>query len=149
MSTFGLKKQWFALAGLVALGLAALPAARAQTRSIPAPLTNPPMVLTVEGPNVWVQRFRSNTWESAYANQLLRERDRGRTGIRSRATIRLSDLSILRLAERSEFSIEPLTSGQPEAEFSLFKGLLYLLHRDKPSAHRFKTPGATAATLAA
>jgi Tfp pilus assembly protein PilF len=119
---------------------------RAQTRAT-TPATNPPpIVLTVEGTNVWIQRFASNNWEFAYPSQILRVKDRGRTGVRSRTTIRLSDLSVTRIGERSEFEIEPLPDPEVEAEFSLFKGLLYLFHRDKPGSHRFKTPTATAAT---
>lgn len=106
----------------------------------------PPIVLTVEGTNVTVQRFSTKQWEAAYPNQVLAPKDRGRTGIRSRASVRLSDLSILRLAELSEFEIQPLTDPKAEAEFSLFRGLLYLLNRDRPGKHRFVTPTATAAT---
>lgn len=110
------------------------------------PQTNPPIVLTVEGTNVFVQRFRSNTWESAYPNQILAAKDRGRTGIRSRTSVRLSDLSVMHINERSEFEIQPLPDPKVEAEFSLFRGLLYLLNRDRPGKHRFITPTATAAT---
>ena len=105
-----------------------------------------PTILTVEGTNAWVQRFSSNVWESAYAQQLLRAKDRGRTDARSLMTVRLSDLSVLRIGAGCQFEIEPLPEPGIEAEFSLFKGLLYLLHRDQPGAHRFKTPTATAAT---
>jgi len=109
-------------------------------------LTNPPIVLTVEGSNVWVQRFRSTVSESAYVNQILQARDRGRTGLRSRTSIRLSDLSVMRIGWQSEFEIQPLTDTKAESEFSLFRGLLYLLNRDRPGRHTFKTPTATAAT---
>ena len=103
-------------------------------------------MLTVEGTNVTVQRFATRQWENAYPNQVLAPKDRGRTGLRSRASVRLSDLSILRLAELSEFEIQPLHDSKAEAEFSLFRGLLYLLNRDRPGKHRFVTPTATAAT---
>jgi tetratricopeptide (TPR) repeat protein len=120
----------------------------AQVRSTPAPATNPPppMVLTVEGTNVWIQPFRSNVRVSAYPNQILQNKDRGFTGERSRASVRLSDLSVARIRENSIFEIEPLPDAKVEAEFSLLKGLLYLLHRDRPGTHRFRTPTATAAT---
>ena len=39
-----------------------------------------------------------------------------------------------------------MPEGEAKTEFSLLKGLLYLLHRDRPGTHRFKTPTATAAT---
>lgn len=104
------------------------------------------MVLTVEGTNVWIQRFRSTAPEPAYVSQVLQARDRGRTGLRSRTSIRLSDLSVMRIGWQSEFEIQPLTEARAESEFSLFRGLLYLLHRDRPGKHTFRTPTATAAT---
>ena len=83
-----------------------------------------PTILTVEGTNAWVRRFSSNFWEAAYAQQLLRAKDRGRTGARSLMTVRLSDLSVLRIGAGCQFEIEPLPEPGVEAEFSLFKGLL-------------------------
>ena len=119
----------------------------AQAPSASRANTNPPpIVLSVEGTNVFIRRVASNLWESAYPSQILAAKDRGRTGSRSRASIRLSDLSIMRIAERSEFEIQPLEDPTVEAEFSLFRGLLYLLNRDRPGKHRFITPTATAAT---
>src|SRR5688572_18469652 len=94
-----------------------------------ATATNPPpIMLTVEGTNVWIQRFRDNTREAAYPNQILQNKDRGFTGDRSRASVRLSDLSVARIRENSIFEIEPLPDPKVQAEFSLLKGLLYLLH---------------------
>jgi ferric-dicitrate binding protein FerR (iron transport regulator) len=108
--------------------------------------TNPPIVLTVEGTNVFIRRSGAVTWDSAYPKQILAAKDRGRTGIRSRTSVRLSDLSVMHISERSEFEIQPLPDPKVEAEFSLFRGLLYLLNRDRPGKHRFITPTATAAT---
>ncbi len=124
-----------------------IPVLQAQQPANPRTSTNlPPIVLTVEGTNVSIQRFSSKSWEAAVPNQVLAPKDRGRTGVRSRASVRLSDLSILRIAELSEFEIQPLADPKAEAEFSLFRGLLYLLNRDRPGRHRFVTPTATAAT---
>jgi len=106
----------------------------------------PPIILTVEGTNVWVQPFRTNEWLSAYPAQVLKAKDRGRTGADSRTSVRLSDLSVLRIGVYSEFEIQPLPDPEIEAEFSLWHGLMRLLNRDKPGRHRFKTPTATAAT---
>jgi tetratricopeptide (TPR) repeat protein len=129
----------------VALTLLMIPGwSGAQSRS--SAFTNLPVVLTVEGTNVWVDRFRTKRVEAAYPKQLLEVRDQGRTGLRSQATIRLSDLSVVRLDELSRFEIQPLPEPNIDAEFSLWQGLLYLLHRDRPGAHRFRTPTATAAT---
>lgn len=133
---------WLALAQI-----SLLPSLSAQSTPVAGTKTNPPpIILTVEGTNVFVQRSTSNAWENAYPNQILAPKDRGRTGSRSRASVRLSDLSIMRIAERSEFEIQPLPDKEVEAEFSLFRGLMYLLNRDRPGKHRFITPTATAAT---
>ncbi|HAV62246.1 MAG TPA: hypothetical protein DCY13_07750, partial [Verrucomicrobiales bacterium] len=108
--------------------------------------TNPPIVLTVEGTNVWIRPHQTNTWITAFPRQELQEKDRGRTGADSRTSIRLSDLSVLRIGVFSEFEIQPLPEPEIEAEFSLWRGLMRLLNRDRPGIHRFKTPTATAAT---
>jgi Flp pilus assembly protein TadD len=118
----------------------------AQTRANSGTFVEPPIVLTVEGTNVWIQRFRSNVWSSAYPKQILGVRDRGRTGADSRTSIRLSDLSVLRIGWHSEFEIQPLPEPDVDAEFSLMRGLMRLLNRDRPGKHRFVTPTATAAT---
>jgi len=118
----------------------------AQTRSDSTTSVPPPIVLTVEGTNVWIQRSGSNTWDSAYPRQILRTKDRGRTGSDSRTSVRLSDLSVLRIGWHSEFEIQPLPEPDVEAEFSLLRGLMRLLNRDRPGKHRFVTPTATAAT---
>jgi tetratricopeptide (TPR) repeat protein len=109
-------------------------------------IANPPIILTVEGTNVWVQRRLSDVWESAFPRQILRVRDRGRTGADSRTSVRLSDLSVLRIGWHSEFEIQPFPEPDIDAEFSLFRGVLRLLNRDRPGRHRFVTPTATAAT---
>src|SRR5688572_12263 len=97
--------SWLIGLGVLAGGLVQADAAPALPGALPI---NPPLVLTVEGTNVWIQRHRANLWESAYPKQVLQDRDRGRTGIRSRTTVRLTDLSVLRISERSEFEIQPL-----------------------------------------
>ena len=55
-------------------------------------------LLTVEG-RVEVARAGSLAWTAGQTNQSLEIRDRVRTGLRSRATVRLTDLSVLRLSE--------------------------------------------------
>jgi tetratricopeptide (TPR) repeat protein len=142
----GLTRKWQPAALGVCATLGLLFPFTLKSQPAAAQFTNPPVVLTVEGTNVFIQRFRSNLWETAYPNQILAAKDRGRTGMRSRTSVRLSDLSVMRIAERSEFEIRPLSDPKAEAEFSLFRGLLYLLNRDRPGKHRFVTPTATAAT---
>ena len=66
-------------------------------------------ILTAEG-KVEVASAGSPDWKSAQPKGFLRAGDRLRTGRRSRATVRLSDLSILRVNELSLLQIEAPSS---------------------------------------
>jgi hypothetical protein len=132
--------------GCLAIGLPWTQACMAQTHPASTPSIPPPIILTVEGTNVWVHPHLADDWVSAFPRQILRPRDRGRTGANSRTSVRLSDLSVLRIGWHSEFEIQPLPEPEIDAEFSLIRGLLRLLNRDRPGRHRFVTPTATAAT---
>ena len=87
----------------------------------------------------------TNVWTAAETNQVLHIADRLRTGERSRATLHLLDQSTLRMAELTEFQVEPIEALPGKPAFSLGKGLLYFFHRDKPADVQFKTRTATAA----
>ncbi len=87
----------------------------------------------------------TNAWSAARTNQTLRIADRIRTGERSRAALHLLDQSTLRMAELTEFLVEPIEDLPDKPSFSLSKGLLYFFHRDKPAEVQFKTRTATAA----
>jgi tetratricopeptide (TPR) repeat protein len=84
-------------------------------------------------------------WKDAAAQQALRRGDRFRTGPNSRATLRLSDLSQLRVGELSELEVraEPEDGGPPL--YRLWRGILYFFHRDRPGRFRLDTPSASAA----
>src|SRR5437773_1929356 len=85
-------------------------------------------LLTKEGT---VQVNKKGAWEPALANQSLTAGDRVRTGERSRATIRLSDLSILRVNELTTLEIRP-QDGDKRSTFELKSGAGYFFNRDKP-----------------
>src|SRR5437867_819711 len=70
--------------------------------------TNQVRVLDLEGEKekVEIARAGSAAWDPAYVNEILMPGDRGRTGPRSRALLRMSDLSVLRVKERSQFEIK-------------------------------------------
>src|SRR5262245_53514220 len=71
----GSTREWNNLRCLLVAVLLVPAALSAQDRAPTLPFTNPPVVLTVEGTNVFIQRFRSNLWESAYPNQVLAAKD--------------------------------------------------------------------------
>ena len=80
-------------------------------------------------------------WKDAAAQQALRRGDRFRTGPNSRATLRLSDLSQLRVGELSELEVraEPEEGGPPL--YRLWRGVLYFFHRDRPGRFRLDKIG--------
>src|SRR5215471_17507430 len=81
----------------------------------PLPSNPPPtVVLDMEG-RVEVLRKGGRDWETAKPNQTLEAGYRLRTGAKSRATLRLSNFSVLRVGELMEYEIEPPRSagGKP------------------------------------
>src|SRR6185295_4181458 len=63
-------------------------------------------LLTIEG-RVEVSAAGATVWSAARTNQALQVGDRLRTGARSRATLRLSDKSVLRINELTTLKILP------------------------------------------
>ncbi|MDB6123592.1 MAG: TonB-dependent receptor [Pedosphaera sp.] len=96
------------------------------------------IILTIER-TVEVARSGSLQWTPATTNLSLRFGDSLRTGPGSRATVRLSDLSILRVNEKTVLEIR----SQTEAKGSLLdlkSGSSYFFNRSKPASLQFHTP---------
>jgi tetratricopeptide (TPR) repeat protein len=102
------------------------------------------ILIEIEGLAV-VSRSRAVAWDPAYTNQVLFPGDRLRTMERSRAVVRLSDLSLLRLSELSHIQIPDATARR--GGFNLLRGLIYFFHRDKPGVMPVTTPTAYAVVL--
>lgn len=102
------------------------------------------VLLEIEGRAV-ISRAGSASWVAGHTNQVLFPGDRLRTLERSRAVVRLSDLSLLRLAELSHIQIPAATSRR--GGFNLQRGLLYYFHRDQPGVMPVTTPTAYAVVL--
>ena len=92
-----------------------------------------------------VLRSGAQSWDPGYTNQMLLTGDRVRTRENSRVTLLLSDQSVVRIGPLSEFSIETTPAAGTTATFSLWRGLLYFFHRDKPAHLRVITRTAAAA----
>jgi len=101
-------------------------------------------LLSVEG-RVEVAPKGSATWAPGATNQLLQNGDRIRTGVRSRATIQLSDRSVLRLNELTTLEIRPPQSASASAGFELKSGASYFFNRERPGSVEFRTPLASGA----
>src|SRR5688572_12003173 len=106
-------------------------------------LTNA-VVLSIEH-KVEVARFGSQVWDPAYVqptNQLLYSGDRLRTGIDSRALLRLSNLTDFPVGELTHVEIP--REQKERATLRLLKGILYFFHRDRPGEFQVDTPTVSA-----
>ena len=86
----------------------------------------------------------ATNWVPAVVNQTLRPGGRLRTGADSRATLRLSDRSVIRVNELTILQIQ--APAQPARHgFLLQRGGLLFLNREKPADIEFQTPLAAGA----
>jgi len=93
---------------------------------------------------VEVTAANTNDWQPARLKQFLLPGDRLRTTADSRATLQLSDRSIIRVSESTILEIQPPT--QPARHrFGLKRGALFFLDRERPADIEFETPLATGA----
>src|SRR2546429_4390180 len=120
----------FVLATMFALeqSASALPVATAQAG----------LVLTIEG-TVEVSRAGTTQWASASTNLSLGFGDSLRPGPHSRSTVRLSDLSVLRVNENTLLEIRSQSEGQGSI-LDLKSGSCYFFNRSKPASIQFRTP---------
>jgi len=122
---------------LPVIGVLLLAAGRlcAQINAPPNVVTNV-SVLEMEG-QVEVMRAGTANWRPAVTNQALAAGDGVRTGERSRAVVRLSNLTLVRLDELTFIQI-PL-APRKRISFNLRRGILYLFHRDRPGEFEMET----------
>jgi len=130
-----------AIALLIAIGGISIGALAAEATS---PSRDTSVLLSVEG-RVEVARSGSLQWTPGVANQELMAGDRVRTGLKSRATLRLSDLSVLRLNQLTVLEIRPPQSAEEKAGIDLKGGSTYFFNRDRPGTTGFQTPTASGA----
>src|SRR5437762_1556431 len=116
----------------------------AQTTGAPAPASSESVLLTVEG-KVEVSRVNTTAWTAGQTNLPLRVGDRLRTGLRSRATARLSNLTVIRVNELTTLQIQPPSAPGKQARLDLSSGSTYFLSRERPTEVEFRTPLASGA----
>ncbi|HEX3800655.1 MAG TPA: TonB-dependent receptor [Verrucomicrobiae bacterium] len=95
-------------------------------------------VLTVEG-TVEIARTGETQWTAVSTNVTLGFGDSLRTASQSRATVRLSDLSVIRVNEKTVLEIRPQDTGNG-SRLDLQTGSTYFFHRSKPASVEFQTP---------
>ena len=101
-------------------------------------------LLEISG-KVEISLAADNAWRAAKANDLLRPGDRLRTGADSRAMLRLSDKSVIRIDQSTLLEIMPPAQPAGKSRFRLQVGALFFLNREKPADIEFDTPLATGA----
>ena len=103
------------------------------------------MVLEVE--NVaQTLRFGGNLWTKAKTNQVLNVGDRFRTGLKSRATLLLSNRAVLRVRQLTTLEIQtPEDSTSDTSVLDLQKGAAYFFNREERVETQFRTPQASGA----
>jgi hypothetical protein len=102
------------------------------------------VILTVEN-HVWLTSANSASRQSARAGQILHQQDRLTTEKNSRATIRLADRSVFRINELTSFELLPPHHADRKPLLDLKTGSLYFFSREKPTEVEFRTPTAVGA----
>ncbi len=103
-----------------------------------------PVVVELEG-TVQVAHGPVLNWTPAHTNQTLLPGDHLRTLAHSRATLRLSDRSLMRLDDYTHLQMPP--AAPRRSGFHLFRGLLELFHRDRRGEFPVHSGTAFALTL--
>jgi hypothetical protein len=87
----------------------------------------------------------ASAWAAVKTNQVLKAGDRLRTGLRARATLRWSELSVVRVDELTTMEIHPPAKPGAKSEMELKSGASYFFSREKPEDINFRTPVASGA----
>jgi tetratricopeptide (TPR) repeat protein len=85
------------------------------------------------------------SWKPATVGQALAVHDRLRTGEDSRATVRMTDLSVLRMEELNTIEILPPSSAGDKPGLNVKEGTTYFFSREKSREIRVETPAANGA----
>ncbi len=134
----GRDKQTSRLSGLRWLPLLAALSLLAPLQAAPRDAAQAGLVLTIEG-TVEVARAGDSQWNAVTTNVALGFGDSLRTAPQSRATVRLSDLSVIRVNEITVLEIRAQTDGNG-SQLDLQTGSTYFFNRSKPSSVQFHTP---------
>jgi tetratricopeptide (TPR) repeat protein len=105
----------------------------------------PTCVLVEKEGKVEVSRKGTAAWSPADINGKLQLGDRLRTGSRSRATLRWSELSVVRVSELTSMEILPPANPGNKPQLDLKSGASYFFSREKPADIQFRTPVASGA----
>ena len=150
MNQVGLKLKQLGWCAILAVVICFAPwISRAQTAPIAADgatstSSAAATLISAEG-TVEMFHLGTNGWSAAIAGSTMNVGDQLRTGPHSRATLRLSNLSVLRVGELMTYEIEPPRTGSGKPVLNLKSGSAYFFSRDKPQEVQIRTPTVTGA----
>ena len=102
------------------------------------------LLLTVSG-TVQVLRVGASAWSAGQTNQVLPPGCRIRTGKNSRASLRLSNLTVLRIFELTTLELSAPEAASKGSALNVQSGMAYFFNRDRPGEVEFRTPAASGA----
>jgi Flp pilus assembly protein TadD len=105
---------------------------------------NDAVLLTISG-TVEVAPAGSTVFAPAHPGQVLHIGDQVKSGKASRASLRLSDKSVVRLYELTTMEIKPPAPASHNDVIDVKAGATYFFNRDKPQETQFQTPSASGA----
>jgi tetratricopeptide (TPR) repeat protein len=130
-----------------AWGLLLFPAffvsAKAQTGTNAAPATEA-VLLTAEGRVEW-QAVGRNDWSPVRPDQRFRPREKVRTGLKSRATMRMADQTVASLKPLTTVEIPALGQDNRRTLIDLREGAAFFYNREGAAQTTFRTPTASGA----
>jgi ferric-dicitrate binding protein FerR (iron transport regulator) len=91
------------------------------------------------------QRGGAGNWTPAPTNQVFQAKDRVRTGLRSRATVRLANQTVVRMNQLTTIEIQPQSEGNRRALLDLEAGKAFFYNREAAGSTTFRTPTASGA----
>ncbi|HEY2951104.1 MAG TPA: TonB-dependent receptor, partial [Verrucomicrobiae bacterium] len=142
-----MKKFWNPIRALLCFSVAAFPGLLSGQNRPPADAAKGAAVLLTIENKVEASRAGAAQWTPAQTNQSLNTGDKVRTGLRSRATMRLSDLGVVRVDQLTALEIQaPQSAGKPPV-MDQKGGSIYFFNREKPADVQFRTPVASGAIL--
>src|SRR5690242_14353021 len=132
-------RRVFCLAAAIFLSARFPSSVLAQTGATNAPPNADNVLLTAEG-KVESMKASTDAWTPAQLNQTFKVQDKVRTGMKSRATVRLSNQSVLRLNQLTTIEIQPAAEEGRRSVLDLKSGAAYFYNREGPGETQFRTP---------
>ncbi|MBC8001603.1 MAG: FecR domain-containing protein, partial [Opitutaceae bacterium] len=106
--------------------------------------TNRMVVLTIDG-SADILRAGGVDWAKVGVNQALSFGDRLRTAPNSRATVRMTDMTVVRVDQSTTFEVQPPPAQKTKPVLNLRNGSVYLYSRDRSQEFQIRTPVAAGA----